>query len=128
MPIAEVLPGYECFHVETRIEVYSELDALLVDHIIDHVYILSVIAAFRAVPTQSTRARLAAHPRYRPYLEPSRHNTGRLIWLLLRETQLLLTLFALIAVTRGPRKAALYRRFRPLVPYIGQSNPPPPTD
>jgi hypothetical protein len=130
MAISEVIPGYGCFHVKSRMEVYDELDALLLDQLLDHLKILALIASVRAVPDTRIAGRLAVHPRYRPYLDGknSPEAVSNLLRLLHDETQLLLTLFTAVAMGRDDRKESLYRRFRPLVPYIDLSDRPAPAD
>lgn len=120
MPITEPYPDLpHLYHVEATFEVYDELQALLLDHLLDHLQLLALIASCGAVPDTITAAQLAAHDRYRTLLDGSRQSTDRLIRLLHTESQLLLA--GIPQVARRPRRkrAALYRSLRELVPYVG---------
>lgn len=117
MPITE--PDLNLYHVETTFEVYDELQALLLDHLLDHIQLLALIASCGAVPDTITSAQLAVHDRYRSLLDGSRRSNERLIQLIHTESQILLA--GIPQVGRRPRRkrAALYRSLRELVPYIG---------
>ena len=120
MPITEPYPDLpHLYHVETTFEVYDELQALLLDHLLDHIQLLALVASCGAVPDTITSAQLAAHDRYRALLDASPESTDRLLRLLHTESQLLLA--GIPQVGRRPRRkrAALYRSLRELVPYIG---------
>jgi hypothetical protein len=114
------------FHVNARLELYDDFQALLLDHLLDHLQLLSYVACFGDVTDGHTQARLAAHDRYRNLLDGSRQSNERLIKLIHTESQLLLAGVARVARQPKRKRGAFYRALRELVPYVGQSQPLPP--
>lgn len=107
------------FHVDASLELYDELQALLLDHLLDHLSLLALISACGAIPDATTRAQLAAHDRYCNLLDGSRESHERLLRLLHAESQLLLAGIPRVARKPGRKRAALYSSLRELVPYVG---------
>lgn len=109
----------DLFHVDASLELFDEMQALLLDHLLDHLQLLALISSCGAIPDTTTRAQLAAHDRYRNLLDGSRQSHSRLLQLLHAESQLLLAGIYRVARKPDRKRAALYSSLRELVPYVG---------
>jgi hypothetical protein len=125
MPISDPTPGIGVHTVTATIDTYDELLALLLDHLLDHLHILLLVAGVGAIPDPHTHAVLAAHPRYHPFLDGSRQSDERLIYLLRLETHLLLAGLAHLSRATYAQRPPLYRQIRARIPYLGHSDYPP---
>jgi hypothetical protein len=126
MAIVDIDPMFSLHGVTTTIELYDELEALFLDHLLDHLDNLAQLASLGVVSDDETYKRLAAHPRYRPVLKNAYESASPIVRLLHKETHLLLSLFVVLCMSPDNDKPAVYRLLRTLVPYIGRSEPTPP--
>lgn len=120
-----------CFHVSEEIEVYDGTDALVLDHLLNHVRLLCSVAG--GVVTRADAEFLSRYPHYG--VGKDRYERGgspeRVGSIVLSECEILLQYLRQIVAAEGDdRRKELYKEVQSKVRFLnyGQSNDPFPPD
>lgn len=114
-------PTSDAYEVTAPIELSDRVQALLLDHFLDHLHLLTHVSSDDPISHEFALVCLLFHRRYRPFLDGDPVSHARLIRVLQADTTILFTAYLRILSLPPEQRAPFYRAVLKTVPFTGHA-------